>query len=275
MRRGTAIVCGNVAYFNYATVDVHAYYIDEDQWTRLPDCDRVFFGFAVINSLLTAVGGMKGSDSTNSLASLRRGKWVECLPPMPTERCDPAVVITADRKFAIVAGGSTALGNIWLLKVEVLNCSSLQWMTACDMLIPVKGISATICSRNIYFLSWGCAVYMCSVDSLLSSCESQSADVQQTRTPSGVWYPLPDVPALWSTPATLRDQLIAVGGEGVGAIHLYNTVNSSWEIIGHMPTTRRSSLVVVLPGEQWKILVVGGFANKSLNTVELGTVRQL
>ena len=105
---GAAVVSGNVAYFNYAGTGVRAYHVDEDKWTSLPECTRQYFGFAVINSLLTAVGGEKSSsrEPTNTLTSLRKGKWVEFLPPMSTNRVLPAVVTTDNNNYVIVAGGS-------------------------------------------------------------------------------------------------------------------------------------------------------------------------
>ena len=274
MRRGTAVVSGNVAYFNYAGPDVHAYHVDEDKWTSLPDCTQKYFGLAVINSLLTAVGGEKNPSNvpTNTLTSLREGKWVELLPPMSTNRVRPAVVTTDNNNHVIVAGGETMLGvMIWFTTVEVLNCSSLQWTSVCDLPKPLYFIAATICNDRIYCFDMRNAAYTCTVDSLLSSSQSLTADTHtdsQTTSPQ-IWRALPDVPTGWSTPASLCGQLVAVGGKGVSTIHQYNMTSGSWEVIGSMPTARRSSLVVILPGD--KMLVVGGGDIES-DTVELGVL---
>ena len=268
---GAAVVSGNVAYFNYAVPDVHAYHVDEDKWTRLPDCTQRLFGFAVINSLLTAVGGEKSPsrEPTNTLTSLREGKWVELLPPMSTNRVLPAVVTTDNNNYVIVAGGETEFGGTAIATVEVLNCSSLQWTSVCDMPKPLTFIAATICNDRIYCFDQNNAAYTCTVDSLLSSSQSLTADTHtdsQTTSPQ-IWRALPDVPAGWSIPASLCGQLVAVGGRGVSTIHQYNMTSGSWEAIGSMPTARSDSLVVVLPGD--KMLVVGGNALGSV-IVELG-----
>ena len=274
MSRGTAVVSGNVAYFNYAGPDVHAYHVDKDKWTSLPDCTQKWFGFAVINSLLTAVGGQK-REPTNTLASLREGKWVELLPQMSTNRVRPAVVTTDNNNYVIVAGGQTeCYGGTKLTTVEVLNCSSLQWTSVCDLPKPLFYIAATICNDRIYCFDFNYAAYTCTVDSLLSSSQSLTADTRtdsQTTSPQ-IWRALPDVPAEWSTPASLCGQLVAVGGRGVSTIHQYNMTSGSWEAIGSMPTARRDSLVVVLPGD--KMLVVGGNVGggRDVDTVELGVL---
>ena len=257
---GTAVVSGNVAYFYYTGTDVHAYHVDEDKWTSLPECTRSLFGLAVINSLLTAVGGQKSfSEPTNTLTSLREGKWVELLPPMSTNHVRPAVVTTDNNNYVIVAGGQTKFpGGTNLATVEVLNCSSLQWTSVCDLPKPLTFIAATICNDRIYCFDFANAAYTCTVDSLLSSSQSLTADTHtdsQTTSPQ-IWRALPDVPARWSTPASLCGQLVAVGGRRVSTIHQYNMTSRSWEAIGSMPTARIASLVVVLPGD--KMLVVGG-----------------
>ena len=272
MRRGTAVVCGNVAYFNsYATQSVYAYHVDEDKWSRLTDCTHENFGSAVINRLLTAVGGENNSVPTNTLTSLCEGKWVELLPPMSTNRVLPAVVTTDDNNYVVVAGGQSKLFGSWHSSVEVLNCSSLQWMSVCDMPKPLAKIAATICNGSIYCTDWGTAVYTCTVDSLLSSSQSLTSDTHSQNTSPQIWKALPDVPAECSTPASLCGQLVTVGGEGVGTIHQYNMTSDSWEDIGCMPTARELSLVVVLPGE--KMMVVGGAVGvcNYVDTVEVGT----
>ena len=258
MARGTAVVSGSVAYFNSsATQSVYAYHVDEDKWSRLTDCTHEDFGFAVINHLLTAVGGENNSVPTNTLTSLREDKWVELLPPMSTNRVLPAVVTTDDNNYVIVAGGEPKyFSRSWHSSVEVLNCSSLQWMSVCDMPKPLGWIAATICNGSIYCTDCGTAVYTCTVDSLLSSNHSLTSDTHSQNTSPQIWRALPDVPARWSTPASLCGQLVTVGGVGVGTIHQYNMTSDSWEDIGCMPTARQWSLVVVLPGE--KMMVVGG-----------------
>ena len=274
---GAAVVSGNVAYFSYAITVVHAYHVDDYKWTSLPDCTQMLFGLAVINSLLTAVGGHKSpsDEPTNTLTSLREGKWVELLPPMSTNRVLPAVVTTDNNNHVIVAGGQAEFrGGTELTTVEVLNCSSLQWTSVYDLPKPLSFIAATICNDRIYCFNMHNTAYTCTVDSLLFSSQSLTADTHtnsQTTSPQ-IWRALPDVPVGWSTLASLCGQLVAVGGKGVSTIHQYNMTSGSWEAIGSMPTARMDSLVVVLPGD--KMLVVGGNVGggRDVDTVELGVL---
>ena len=189
---------------------------------------------------------------------------------MSTNRVEPAVVTTDNNNHVIVAGSQTEFGGTDLATVEVLNCSSLQWTSVCDLPEPLSFIAATICNDRIYCFDWDYSAYTCTVDSLLSSSQSLTADTHtdsQTTSPQ-MWRALPDVPTGWSTPASLCGQLVAVGGRGVSTIHQYNMTSGSWEAIGSMPT---DSLVVVLPGD--KMLVVGGGGGSgSIDTVVLGVL---
>ena len=90
LSRGAAVISGNTVYINgRCKAAVYAYHVDDDKWSRLPDCTQELFGLAVINKHLTAVGGRKGVgdlETLNSLVSLCEGEWVELLLPMLTEQ---------------------------------------------------------------------------------------------------------------------------------------------------------------------------------------------
>ena len=91
-----------------------------------------------------------------------------------------------------------------------------------------------------------------------------------------VWHQLADTPFILSTCATLHGRLLAVGGEDsdeeetTTAIHTYNTTTCSWEIIRHMATPRSQCLVAVFPHNE--LMVVGGYAPKLTDSVEIATI---
>ena len=92
-----------------------------------------------------------------------------------------------------------------------------------------------------------------------------------------VWHQLADTPFAFSPCALLQGQLLAVGGyisdnEESNAIHAYNTVSNSWEVISHMATPRHQPLVAVLPRNQ--LMVVGGaiLINTGTDSVEIATI---
>ena len=91
-----------------------------------------------------------------------------------------------------------------------------------------------------------------------------------------VWHKLTDTPVTLSTCASLRGQLLAVGGcdsddKKTTAIHAYNTTTNSWEVINHMSTPRYRCLVAVLPHNE--LMVVGGGTSGGItNSVEIASI---
>ena len=64
---------------------VHAYNSDTEEWSALPECLTDYFTLAVVNNLVTAVGGKQPDKCTNILLSLvnegGQKKWVEHVHP--------------------------------------------------------------------------------------------------------------------------------------------------------------------------------------------------
>ena len=80
-------VDGSVAYFGSAAMPslsfrIFAYNSANSKWSELPRCPNRGFSLAIVNSLLTAIGGVTPNDEvTNSLLSLTDDKWTEKFPP--------------------------------------------------------------------------------------------------------------------------------------------------------------------------------------------------
>ena len=122
MCRGAAVVHGNTAYFRPASSAIVYSYQDmngQEQWSQLPDNPNENCSLAVIDGLLTCVGGTN-NDPTNTLLSLtgnsERKQWSEIFPPMPTPRQSAACVTT--EQALVVAGGHA---GSYLATVEVMN----------------------------------------------------------------------------------------------------------------------------------------------------------
>ena len=278
-------VKGNVAYFQPSgQYIVLAYDSTKSVWFELPRCPNCNFSLAVINDLLTAIGGRTPEGKlTSTLLSLTDKKWTEQFPPMPTKRWLTAVVCSA--RSLVVAGGTG--GVIYLSTVEVMDMETLQWSTASSLPHQLTHVTATLCGDQIYMLGgrdqsdkFCNLVFTCSLAALLQSCQSRSQG-SLTKTSSlasgpKVWHHIADTPVIRSTCASLRGQLLAVGGDDsdekeTTAIHAYNTTTNSWEIISHMATPRSSCLVAVLPHNE--LMVVGGFAcGGSTDAVEFATI---
>ena len=105
MRGKVAAVDGGVAYFYLGDLghEIFAYNSTNNKWSERVKCPNRGFSLAVVNSLLTTIGGMRNYELTNSLLSLTDNKWTEQFPPMPTKRWLTSAVCSG--RYLIVAGG--------------------------------------------------------------------------------------------------------------------------------------------------------------------------
>ena len=285
-------VDGSVAYFKPQwTKSAFVYNSTDNKWSELPECPNSGFSLAMVNSLLTAIGGNTPNNRvTNSLLSLTDNKWTKKFPPMPTKRWLTTAVCSG--RSLVVAGGSTGYKKPKLSTVEVMDTETLQWVTASSLPHSLYLTSATLSGDQVYMLGGfyqndkqSKSVFMCSLAALLQSCQPQSLGARlktlslaSTPTPSGpkVWHQLADTPVTLSSCASLHGQLLAVGGndsddKATTAIHMYNTTNNSWEVISHMATPRSKCLVAVLPHN--KLMVVGGLTlGDKTNSVEIASI---
>ena len=254
MWQSATVVRGSTAYLSSGH-DVYSYTLTENKWTKLPQCKYEYFAMAVIKDTLTAIGGRCGNQytGTNNLFSLVcASSWVEVLPQMPTKRVHPAAANTPTH--LVVAGGRRELTGNSLATVEVLNTETFLWSAASSLPMTTRCPQMTTCGANIYLADENCNVFTCTVVKLLKS---------NTRNVISVWarlitaFPTPQ----WSSLATLRGCVLVIGGcndagDPRRAIHCYDVANSSWSVVGEMPTPRYGALVAVLPSNE--LVVVGG-----------------
>ena len=263
-------VDGSVAYFlSKGSKSVLAYNSTNNKWTELPECPNYDFSLAIVNSLLTAIGGMTPNyEVTNTLLSLTDNIWTKQFPPMPTKRWWTTAVCSG--RSLVVAGGVGEHKK--LSTVEVMDTETLQWSTASSLPHPLSWATVTLCGDQVYMLGvWdqsnkkSKSVFTSSLAALLQPCQPQSLRdrLKTLSLASGptVWHQLADTPVILSTCTSLHGRLLAVGGKdsdgkATTAIHMYNTTTNSWEVISHMTTPRSQCLVVVLPHNE--LMVVGG-----------------
>ena len=279
-------VDGSVAYFQTAEYkSVFAYNSTNKKWSELPEFPNYGFSLAVVNSLLTAIGGKTPNrEFTNSLLSFADNKWTKRFPPMPTKRWLTATVCSA--KSLVVAGG-TGERDKDLSTVEVMNTETLQWSTASSLPHTLSEASATISGDQVYMMGGfyqrgkkSKSILTCSLAALLQSYQPQSLGAQlktlSLASRPEVWHQLADTPVTLSTCASLQGRLLAVGGcdsdhKVTTAIHMYNTTTNSWEVISHMTTPRCQCLLAVLPHNE--VMVVGGLTAAGVtDTVEIASI---
>ena len=292
-----AAMDGSVAYFRPGDVYskcVFAYDSATKKWSELPECPNYGFSLAVVNSLLTAIGGKTPNhEVTNSLLSLTDNKWTEKFPPMPTKRWLTAVMCSG--KSLVVAGGIGERDKE-LTTVEVMDTETLQWSTASNLPLPLYQATAVCCGDQFYMLGgWvpsgpSKSAFTCSLTALLWSCQARSpredgalyfallgARWRSLASKSQVWHKLTDTPVTLSTFASFQGQLLALGGRDsrgkmTTSIHTYNTTTNSWEVISHMATPRCRCLVAVLPHNE--LMVVGSYTPDSVTEcgVEIASI---
>ena len=280
MRGHVTAVDESMAYFRPAESNsVFAYNFTNKKWSQLSKCSNRSFSLAVVNGLLTAIGGKTPNhEVTNSLLSLTDKKWTEKFPSMPTKRWLTTVVCS--HKSLVVAGGERG-GYNKMNTVEVMDIETLQWSTGSSLPRSLSQATATLCGDQVYMLGGHSqsrrskSVFTCSLAALLQSCQPQS-QVKATIEPK-VWHQLTDTPVISSTCASLHGQLLAVGGwdsdgKMTTTIYMYNPTANVWKVTSHMKTPRFHCLVAVLPHN--KLMVVGGGTPNiwATDSVEIATI---
>ena len=263
-----AVVDGSVAYFNPGgTREVYSHESIIDNWFQLPDCPTRHSTLAIVNGLLTTVGG----SNSNKLFSFKDKNWTEVFPSMPTKR-HWVVAVTTGRAL-IVAGGD---GLKVLRTVEIMNTDTRQWSTAADLPQPLYLASATVCGDRIY-MTGPKSVIMCSLPALLRSCCSKIFKAL-LFTQGPVWSTVADLPVERSTLVSINNHLLAIGGcfsdnRFTTAVRMYNPVDNNWQTISHLNTARWRCFAVL---QDCRIMVVGGYTAQpsfsETDNVEFGNV---
>ena len=147
-------VDGSVAYFlPGGSKSIFAFAFAANEWSELPECPNSYVSLVMVNSLLTAIGGMTSNHKvTNSLLSLNDDMWTKQFAPMPTKRCWTAAVCSG--RSLVVTGGMEEGGKD-LSTAEVMDTETLQWSTASSLPHPLYLASVTLCEDQVYMLG-GC-----------------------------------------------------------------------------------------------------------------------
>ena len=281
MIRGAAVVHGNTAYFKPAdSVRVYSYHniVGNEQWSKLPVHPHKGFRIAIIDGLLTSVGGWKGRGPTNTLLSLtgegERKQWSELFPPMPTPRYHTACATTEQ---ALVVAGGRAYDD--LATVEVMDINRKQWTTVCPLPKELRFISGIVCGDSLYLAggfsrqSVSKSVFTCSLPDLWQP-ETLGSRIRrtltrQTLTRSNVWKGISSLPVALSTLASFGGHLLAIGGDNDSRnpttdIYRYDSHTDSWDVISKMKNKRSWCLAVTLPED--RLIAVGGHTHRNNKT---------
>ena len=291
---GAAVVSSTTAYLYHMSDEIRAYDTKSNKWTSIPCPPHMGYSLAIVNDKLTAIGGGYFFHYTNKLYSLNGEgidlSWNEDFRPMPTKRAHAIAVSTATA--LIVAGGKktgSLFGDGDSQAVEVMNTETFQWSTAAPFPTSLYDGAAVICQNSIYVVAMRQShnskhlelvptreVYTCSITDLLQSCSRPGllaylASALSISAAKSVWKRAADLPVSETACVSIHDQLVAIGGrdsnsDATTAIHVYDPVADSWEVISHMLTPRIKCFAAVLPGN--RVMVVGGYTNEEVIVIQ-------
>ena len=276
---GSATMFHNRAFFSGEGLrNVFEYNPERNSWSQLPLAPTTNFTLAVVNGMLTLIGGYTDKNFSNLLYSLmdNRGSkvWLQALPPMHQGRVSPGA--TADSTVLVVAGGDIQLQQSTFASptVEVLDLRTQVWMQASKLPKPVKRVKMAFSNDHVFVLGGNSKdnqplteVFYCPVATLVKSCtdKSRSSDLQRafrSVTEPAIWK-VASTPFIYSSCTTVGQFLVVVGGWGKDssdAIYVMNpntAVSANpWAYVGQLAFARYDCMCCALPGD--RLVVVGG-----------------
>ena len=250
MWRGSAAAAGDKCYFlPYNSTNIRVYDAAKDDWLALRPSLYTHAGLAVIDGLVTTIGGRTPDTSfpepTNVLQSQSNRRWIEKFPPMTildvdNKKAEMAVVQTGNS--VIVIGGEHHGQRVDMLDTTTSVWSALHEIPGyCD-----RGASAAVCGDELYMQNENGDVFQCFLDELKDDSKPESS----------VWTIPAKLPYSDSTLGSLCGQAVAIGGwNSKCSIQAYDPNKDCWYEIGKMAVNRQRPLVAQL--SENKLVVVG------------------
>ena len=233
---------------NRGTVTVLEYTPSQDKWIELPAPSVSSFTIAMLKGQLLVVGGRDQSTDKNVKTVLtfdeNSQEWVQFYPTMPTALLVPSVVGYHD--YLIIAGGKNS-NRDWTTDVNILDTVNNKW-TKADPL-PCAAVYNEILVEDTMYLvgtEGTKTVLRAHVPTLLSG------------TRSGVWERPQKTPYYRSSPVTIGNTLLTVGGSDkprggnpTTSIQMYNPTTNQWTRVGNLPEPMQSPWCVSMGSEMF------------------------
>ena len=234
-------------------VTVLEYTPGHDKWTELPPPPVKDFTIATLQGKLLVVGGRDRTTTrkkTNTILTFdeHSQQWSQSHPAMPTALTFPAIIGYQDH--LIVAGGHNSAGNR-IPDVNILDTTSNKWKTAHGQPLPSTDHYYTVLIEDTLYLVGRDTqtVLRAHVPTLISGVKS------------GVWDTLPNTPYYNSSPVTIGNTLLTVGGSdkpwGGGnpttSIEMYNPTTNQWTRVGDLPKQVRYPSGIVMNSELFEL----------------------
>ena len=314
LTRGAVVTLGTQVYFSLSSYGhrcpsyrsgpphyVFSYNTSRNEWLTLPPCEVHDFGLAVVDGLVTIVGGefdyksptptLDPPDLSRRLSVLLNEEWIDTFPPMTIERGDPSVICS--QQYLIVVGGIShiysyyGLSNIRRRKtvvssVEVMNTITKVWSQVASLPEPAYCLVAAHCGERLYLLGGKnhhgsiSSVFTCTFQALVNSLFVRPSGEKSNSENFVCWQKVADVPVLRSTCVVINDKLFAIGGRTStyhpsSNIYCYSSSHDFWQVAGRIPTAR--SMCIAASVEN-KLVVIGGLKEEDQPTdiMEIGTL---
>lgn len=262
--KGVVATDGKKCYFTTNGNSVYSYSIQADKWEHLPDYPCMSPGLTIVKDRLTGLGGVTKTggphQASNSLYSLVDGIWVEMFPSMPTKQYSPTSVCS--KSLLVVAGGIT-LRSPSVTTLDLMNTITYRWSSVPSPLgsLPrsLWEVSMALSeSTGRLYIAGGSGMFECSLWAL------------QSTPPNVQFKAVPDPPVKWGSIATIKGQLVSLGGfsgdKHVSSIHVYITEKDVWHPIGELVSPRFLPTAVPISSES--LLVVSG-SNMTVQDAEV------
>ena len=215
-------------------VTVLEYTPGHDHWAKLPPPPVDDFIVATLRGQLLVVGGTDKSSvkKTNTILTFNEHsrQWVQSYPAMPTALTKPAVIGYQDH--LIVAGGwNDDLNQI--IDVNILDTTTNKWNKN-DPLPSTDTYHTLLHKDTMYLVGQDTrTVLRAHVPTLISGANK-----------SGVWETLPNTLYYDSTPVTIGNTLLVVGGMDSNSfssfsIQMYDPTTNQWMGVGNLPKCMR------------------------------------
>ena len=275
-------------------------------WYILPPCPMNFFAIAYFMGKLIAVGGLTDDDTVVGTVykfNEAINEWVESvdIPPMPTPRSTPTVIVRHGPSPAIAACGgleqeedekcfvtgvyasiphrrssiATCKNRKPCDTVEVYSHDTKQWHKGVSLPHFRYWMSSVTIQNKCYLLggySYGRNYKECifaDLDSLMDTDITSDSACATTL----IWKPIKAIPLMGATAARLGENLVAIGGQDDDghtstAVHIL-TGDGSWKELPSAVLPEPCKQAAAINLSSGELIIIGGsFHPKEQNTSE-------
>ena len=260
---------------------IQVYDINSFTWDTLPPAPLYRSKVTTVLGQLTLIGGRNAftKEISNLIYSWDEGeyKWVQHVPPMPTERVRPCIIHC--KSFMLVAGGKAGDGKSLLDSIDVLNISTFQWDTLHSLKLPQPMYLMRTCiSSGFLYISSGWS-NISSMGATTAAYKISMHELEEALSSHHElnWLRIEDTPFLESALVVDSDQPLLVGGHkaqrSTPNVCLYDPSSNGWSVIGRCLNPCLRSCCIAI--SESVFLVIGGSPSQTAFKSPLLSIFQL